>query len=447
MTSFQIEGGQIRFNLNNLRGSVQFHTFTKFEDTIISKTSTMALEDPRLCQSDLNALSKIHECLEYVTSNSKLEPNEQISARYWLASLFHNYFSRYELYREGWGCRKAWAHLLRMRYHAMTNILQQKGGDYGKLLDGERYNFRLALRDWRDFCIDDANHFMFYKEQGLQPIENEIKQIIYGEQKSAIKPLAFFLEDPNGKRVLDRLIANWFLRDRYDLLNAIKLTWHRVINWFRESKKKRCLGIILVAIIPIIIVVSSYRGACFSDGTFSAILSPIYILFLVFSITSIFCRIIADIFLPRLLVSILVGYLPLMLTSELWKMSNKLCWWQITLPDVLALFLSFLYLRWEIENRLTRTPELRQRVPIIRALIIIGYGLISSFLMGLTILDLVGGPLIRASFDYKGMPGMCNGVLGEIYLKGLLLFFPFALLIGVIVQVFWEEKSITHPLE
>jgi len=60
----------------------------------------------------------------------------------------------------------------------------------------------------------------------------------------------------------------------------------------------------------------------------------------------------------------------------------------------------------------------------------------------------LGWAIIRVSFEkIEDVPYMYTGLFGEIYLKGLLLLFPFALLIGVIVQVFWEEKSITHPLE
>jgi hypothetical protein len=36
-------------------------------------------------------------------------------------------------------------------------------------------------------------------------------------------------------------------------------------------------------------------------------------------------------------------------------------------------------------------------------------------------------------------------LFSNIHLSALFLFAPFALLIGVVVQIFWEEKPITHP--
>ncbi|MBW1992279.1 MAG: hypothetical protein JRI59_09225, partial [Deltaproteobacteria bacterium] len=38
------------------------------------------------------------------------------------------------------------------------------------------------------------------------------------------------------------------------------------------------------------------------------------------------------------------------------------------------------------------------------------------------------------------------GLVGEIPVEMLLLFAPLALLIGIFVQLIWEEKPVTEPL-
>jgi hypothetical protein len=68
-----------------------------------------------------------------------------------------------------------------------------------------------------------------------------------------------------------------------------------------------------------------------------------------------------------------------------------------------------------------------------------------ALVVGLVVLHIVGEPLTQVIWD---KPCSIAGIpvwKGTVHLPVLFLFAPFAMLIGIIVQIFWEEKSITHP--
>jgi hypothetical protein len=155
----------------------------------------------------------------------------------------------------------------------------------------------------------------------------------------------------------------------------------------------------------------------------------------------------------------MVGYIPLYLTSELWKMAYDPSWFKwrwvgLLALNVVAFVLSFSYLRWgEVGKRLMRTPNLPKHVPIIRSLWIAIIGLLISIVSGLVIFDVAGLPMARVAlvdaekgpfFSTSAIPCTYAGFFGYIHLPVLFLFAPFALLVGVVLQIFWEEKPVTQ---
>ena len=75
---------------------------------------------------------------------------------------------------------------------------------------------------------------------------------------------------------------------------------------------------------------------------------------------------------------------------------------------------------------------------------------VASLVMGLLMLDGVGQPLIEVYFSDGSISKALlskeyrvQGLHSEIYPKMLLLFASIALLLGVILQIFWHEKPVT----
>jgi hypothetical protein len=69
---------------------------------------------------------------------------------------------------------------------------------------------------------------------------------------------------------------------------------------------------------------------------------------------------------------------------------------------------------------------------------------------GLVMMDLVGGHLGNVYLREANKEGVIAeptampGLLGDVYWEVLLLYAPFVTFIGIMVQLFWQEKPITE---
>lgn len=466
--AIKVENGQVQICVSKIKSEVPFDKFVSFTTELLDKHQQIFQDDPVSNPSILPVLNRIDKDIEDAVRN--LNHEEKLCCRYWLATIFFSYFSRYDLFREGFGCRRAWAHLLKMRYHSMLELYILKKRNSNEFTARERTEFLRAFRDWRDFCTNDRHHFLFKSERGLESPEREVKAIIYSnaDVKNSRKrffkganfffwkrPVSFLFEDKNGKEQLELLIADWFLRDRFDWFGAFALVWHRARQ--EAAVVLAILFLVESTLLPLVINHSLWR--------MRALLIFIYICVVLIVCSSFKQRTFIDVLLPRLWAAIMVGYIPLFLTSELWKMAYDKDWhwgyWKTWLgvPYVfflngIAVLLSFLYLRWgEVGKRLVRTPNLGQRIPILRALWLAIFGWMVSITSGLVILDIAGLPMARVAlvdaekgpyFTTSALPYTYAGLFGDIHLPVLFLFAPFALLVGVVLQIFWEEKPITQ---
>jgi hypothetical protein len=464
----------IGFCLNSLRGHVCYTDFIAFDQqqlrptpvTLVEKAEQLTIVDPRSNPSALLELSRIHQLIERTAVSIGEGQEEQLQFRYWLATLFHSYMQRYDLFQEGFGCRRAWAHLLRIRYESMVGLYRLREKTRSKLTQGEERELLRAFRDWRDFCTNEEHHFLFKQSQDQDwgSPEDEVRRMIYGKGNESDPPISFFLQSKTGSRLLDYLIADWFLRDRYDLGGAVRLVWQRARAWFydkgwRKSLRiwftnrewREALGYVGLNITMMLVTILTLRWIEGSSSWVQVLLWIVYGVVLVLIGWGIKWRLVMDVLLPRVGAASVVGYLPLVMTGDMWKLAcNREWWggrgWGMLLINILAGGLAFVYLRWwEIGNQLRRTPDLKNRVPVLRAVWLMLWSWLAAFFIGLVILDTVGTPLARVIWDDKPAPPGTPGVVGMVHLPVLFLFTPLALLIGVIVQIFWEEKSITHP--
>ena len=143
----------------------------------------------------------------------------------------------------------------------------------------------------------------------------------------------------------------------------------------------------------------------------------------------------------------MVGYFPLIITDEVWQASALLFAWKAWWPPpfgivivFLSLVASFSYLLLEVKNKV-----IERRLAWRRAINVFLIGLGWSLIMGLVILDLVG-PAFKSRLDVLNSLLWVPGLFGEIPVPLLVLYMPLALLIGIFLQIIWEEKPITEPI-
>lgn len=139
-----------------------------------------------------------------------------------------------------------------------------------------------------------------------------------------------------------------------------------------------------------------------------------------------------NLLLPRLIGTILIGFIPLVMADEIWQFPSKLYAGSIITYYVLfsSLFVvSWIYLFIECRNTI---GKVNITILVIRSfLVFIGGIIISMFLSFIIVVPLLSPYISTANVS-------C--------MQTKLLFASLALFIGIFIQVFWEEKPITEPL-
>jgi len=176
--------------------------------------------------------------------------------------------------------------------------------------------------------------------------------------------------------------------------------------------------------------------------------------------------------IPRLLIGILLGYIALLGGASYWVVSilsfstNSI--WAIALTNIILLLIIFLYVRYEVRKSIGDSEEVqleeaepgkKKRISPkdklnIRSLVFFRKAVWSSFFIGLVILDLFFIVYLRNVDAELGTAGFVDmsgrfhtGIIGIIDPVLLLLFFPLALVTGVVIKFILDEKPITHPIK
>jgi len=159
--------------------------------------------------------------------------------------------------------------------------------------------------------------------------------------------------------------------------------------------------------------------------------------------------------LPRLFGGIVVGYLPLLMTEEMWKFCLKVTWPFFIQILIIVLGASFVYLHVEVNNTIRDRNAAYKR-----AFSVLILGCSESLIIGLVFCSLFGsiflidegyttGQFIHnlpKEIDAPVLFGLCKNWVHFVYPPVVLLYFPLALFIGIFVQILWEDKPITAPL-
>lgn len=349
-----------------------------------------------------------------------------------------------------------------------------------------------VLSRWLKICVSTRSEVDFIFKTCVLPGKDKNQNILLDREKCIINVISrgddldpFFF--PQGKNVLDkegelylRFLITWFIR-RYDLKTSLwlirKLAQHRPKRDDKTAGSDKqsdgwgwrrslyFLSIYLAAILPFLCYFLLHPF--FPEWAGNAAKQPLslptlvlnywYPLIILSALGILICcyflihykysTAMLQLLIPRLGACILVGYFPLLITDEIWCAVPHLTAWRTWWPPppsfaiiVLALMSSFFYLLIEIKNKVQdRQTAWRRTVDIF----LIGLGW--SFIIGLISLNLMG-PAFKNRLESLHTLLWAPGLGGEIPVQVLLLYMPLALLIGIFLQIIWEEKPITEPL-
>lgn len=276
-------------------------------------------------------------------------------------------------------------------YAIRFKALEEKND--GPILQG-RWQ-RLYLRH----CFSPETQYLFMILYELQDIDREadVKRLIQESLLPANGPLAQMTPTRGSKRYYLSQCEDWFLR-RYNKKEA---------KWCFQERLK---------------LIAESRLDAWVDRI--------------------------KLYFPRIIASIIIGYLPLIFTAESWYVSVAEAWGVNLLLPVLTLFASIFYLFTEVKNNLEYTSSLYRA----RARTIFWFSLRASLYLGILLLPLIAVYLpadakignLSGNYPYLWIFLSCDNFC--IFLKMLIFNVPLALFIGIIVQVIWEEKPVSYPL-
>ena len=291
----------------------------------------------------------------------------------------------------------------------------QKLSDYKALIEVEGFQIRwwesytrtkyylkeLALRnkslsaedreecfyDWLKICVNPEKNpnYDFYFEKERLDHEKQVKEILFDEKgvlRDIFKRLAW--------QIRLRKIKIWFLK-RYDWRTAVKI--------LRSLENRRMFDFV-------------------------------------------------DLIFPRLLCAILIGFIPLIpliMTEEVWRLALGLNWWEIGVIFPSAFIFVLLYFRYEC----FKTDRKIKSLP--RAFKVGLWGVSASLFFSAIFCIMFSHHFIDfESVAHDGLWYVRYLNLGPFFLafhgKIIIFFAAIALLIGILIQVIWEEKTITEPL-
>jgi hypothetical protein len=231
-------------------------------------------------------------------------------------------------------------------------------------------------RYWLRCCLKDECNYFFavFKECGIKR-EDDVVNIMKGSYLWEI------INSDEGKNFYKRTVADWFLK-RYHRKNA-----EAILNTMEKSKL--------------------------------SVLDKI------------------KLYYPRLLGTILIGFLPLIAGQETWDLPHKLGY-ELIIPIIFAFFaVSTLYLTYECYKIIDDKKEASKRAFRVGI-----WGLGVSFIFSMIICATLGENSVAKEYAEN----YWNFSANMPFLRNVLFFAPSALLIGIFIQVIWEEKTITEPL-
>lgn len=248
-------------------------------------------------------------------------------------------------------------------------------------------------------------------------------------------------QDAAGQAEVRRLMRQWLL-PRYALDEALRISW--LLRWKRSCPAWLRGGLVIGALFAVnwIALVLGWIQAAWAINVSGVVLQISLPLILLLSFLGLDRGTLFNLALPRLFGGIFVGYLPLVLSDDPWRLipqdgTNSLGFSTIPLLWIISLALTGGYLWGEA----LKYAEDR-RTALWRSCWVLSWGWVVSIFAGVVFSEM-GKPI------YRTVPGAFHPtILGipntiEISIPAVVMFAPMALLIGLIVQMLWEERPVT----
>lgn len=139
---------------------------------------------------------------------------------------------------------------------------------------------------------------------------------------------------------------------------------------------------------------------------------------------------------PRLIGAIFIGFLPLITQKDTWELPLTYSWFFVISLSAISLLMTYLYFRYEYHKVAFDKNQYRPLKVCTR-------GVVYSLLMSCIINILFTKQFLNEKAGYWFSPLFPDF---KIFPEVWLFFASSALLIGIFIQVFWEEKTVTEPL-
>jgi hypothetical protein len=258
----------------------------------------------------------------------------------------------------------------------------------------------------------------FYIQKGYESEGNNGRQDRFHREHIVINLLKNFSELYLSKQ--ERIffafaVFNWLITQRYDLKEACRL-----LVWIKSKEQKRQFNFPLYFIVILLLIISvlffSLTFYPLDYYLFVAGLGFILLLVIIFYLTGkmeLFYTAL-HLLVPRLAITIMVGYLFILSANRISEFISS----YPTSTWLISLLIAVLYLRIEMTSQLN--PQPGELELWLRILFLILISMMWALLIGTTVGFVFGKILI----DYS-MP---------------------ALVIGIILESVWQEKTITEPI-
>ncbi len=309
-----------------------------------------------------------------------------------------------------------------------------------------------------NFYLDKIEKLGFKREQ-------MVKQII-GDEQSGLS--TYFIDNEHeeilnerigfrGRQHLHRL-ARWFMTRRYDFATARWLINER-LALDHDRKLVRFGRLVSVLIVIAFLICYGHDTAALWQGfqsqavALQAYVHPgyanmwvagviVYAIVISGIIDVVIFRPKILLYSPRLLASLIIGYMPLLFTKDVWNLAMSVRWPLVLLLIMCLGIFSYLYLYFEVARLL---GEGHARAIRRRSCRLFWQAGLASLLIGFFFMD-----LFAAHFSLRVVsPGelfIARGYFGVIPVKIYFLYAAMAIFFGIVLQTLWEDKPITEPL-
>lgn len=342
--------------------------------------------------------------------------------------------------------------------------------------------FSMSEKSWLNVCFQEQYQKVFtHPDSIFEAAEDEAKLVLFKTRIGTFRRSRsqFFSKDDANLR---NKAATFFL-ERYSLYNAFKSLVSPV-------------SIFLLPLIFFLIPVGDLfldqlaTNKCPKFGYFTGVFSagfPLFFILFIFVKYAVSRINLFKLVLPRLFLGIMFGWFVFASTEELWKAALFDNAAKTLIVNILLFVILFLYIATDIRNKLVRQTD---KTVLSRTFGIILLAMLISFMQGFYIIQLRAKPIIENSgilndlemtqehnvdailgkynkkihsTDLETSHSVYDGKFGflsnfhviklfnkNIYLRYIwsihLSQFMLSILIGVVLQLLWEDRPITQPL-